>query len=147
LAIRPGLIECVNQLRRNGFMVGVLSDSYFVAADIIRRRIFADFALAHTIGFEHEVCTGQLRMNSAFVRPAADGTQAVCKSNALRCLLEDPQLPAITLTWAVSSKPIDAELLRMADKAFCIGNVAPWALEVGATKLASFDDLVAPSAD
>lgn len=47
LEIRPGVIEFVNQARRAGFMVGVVSDSYFVAAEIIRRRIFADFALAH----------------------------------------------------------------------------------------------------
>jgi glucosyl-3-phosphoglycerate synthase len=31
MPIRPGVIECVNRMRRAGFMVGVVSDSYFVA--------------------------------------------------------------------------------------------------------------------
>jgi glucosyl-3-phosphoglycerate synthase len=61
MPLRPGVIEFVNQMRRRGFMVGLVSDSYFVAADIVRRRIFADFAMAHTISFDNDVCMGQIR--------------------------------------------------------------------------------------
>jgi glucosyl-3-phosphoglycerate synthase len=67
LALRPGAIEFVNRMRRAGFMVGLLSDSYFVAADIVRRRLFADFALAHMLQFDAEVCSGNLRLNAGFL--------------------------------------------------------------------------------
>jgi beta-phosphoglucomutase-like phosphatase (HAD superfamily) len=38
MTIRPGVIEFVRAMRREGFMVGVVSDSWLVAADIMRRR-------------------------------------------------------------------------------------------------------------
>ena len=49
MPIREDVISCVNAFKRAGFMVGIVSDSYFVAAEILRKRIFADFALAHTL--------------------------------------------------------------------------------------------------
>ena len=75
LPIRPGVITCVNRLRRAGFMVGVVSDSYFVAAEILRRRIFADFALAHTLQFQSDVCGGTVRLNPAFLPRETDETR------------------------------------------------------------------------
>jgi glucosyl-3-phosphoglycerate synthase len=66
LPIQRGAIEAVNTLRRNGIMVGLVSDGYFVIADIIRRRVFADFAVAHLLKFQADVCTGELKPNGAF---------------------------------------------------------------------------------
>ena len=131
LPLRAGAIEFVNQARRSGFMVGVVSESYFVAADIIRRRIFADFAMAHTIQFDGNVCNGQVRINPAFlpeVRPAsgaADGdvpatNNRVCKSNVLRRILTDVSPPAIDISWVVAANARDLGLMRLADRAFYI---------------------------
>ena len=48
--LRPGVIEFVNRMRRAGFMVGVVSDSYFVAAEILRRFTASDrMDLSHTV--------------------------------------------------------------------------------------------------
>jgi glucosyl-3-phosphoglycerate synthase len=66
LPIQRGAIEAVNILRRNGVMVGLVSDGYFVIADIVRRRVFADFAVAHLLQFQADVCTGELKPNGAF---------------------------------------------------------------------------------
>ncbi len=131
LPLRSGVIEFVNQARRNGFMVGVVSESYFVAAEIMRRRIFADFAMAHTIQFDGEVCNGQVRINPAFlpepnaVSRAADGTaqapqNRVCKSNVLRRILTDVSPPAIDISWVVAANARDLGLMRLADRAFYI---------------------------
>jgi glycosyltransferase involved in cell wall biosynthesis len=66
MALAPGVVLWVNRMRREGFMVGVVSHGVFIAAEILRRRVFADFALAHTIGFDDGVCTGELRPNPAW---------------------------------------------------------------------------------
>jgi phosphoserine phosphatase len=120
LPIRPGVIDCVNRLRRSGFMVGLVSDSYFVAAEILRRRIFADFALAHTLQFDGDVCSGELRLNAAFA-PLRPGSGApTCKSNVIRRFRQDESQPPLQTIWAVGDNMNDLEMLRQADRAFII---------------------------
>jgi glucosyl-3-phosphoglycerate synthase len=144
LVIRPGVIEFVNQMRRRGFMVGVVSDSYFVAADIVRRRIFADFAMAHTIGFEHDVCNGQLRMNPAFFPDASMHASTLCKSHVLRAFLNDLEGPAVDETWVVGDNVSDLALMRMANKAFAIDpKSVALANEPTITCIDSFEQLLA----
>ncbi|MDT4328418.1 HAD family hydrolase [Methylomonas sp. MED-D] len=143
LEIRPGVIEFVKQARRAGFMVGVVSDSYFVAADIIRRRIFADFALAHTLTFDGEVCNGQLQINPAFLPDDVNSVTPICKSNAMRCFLTDKSQPPLELIWAVGDNLNDLEMLRLADNAFVIDPKSPKLLEEpGITLISEFNDLV-----
>ncbi len=120
IAIRPEVIGLVNQLRRHGFMVGVVSDGYFVAADIIRRRIFADFAMAHLIQFEGEVCTGQIRTNPAFLPDSQDARRMICKSSVLRRFLNDETQPAVQTTWVLGDSAADLGLMRLADRAFAV---------------------------
>jgi glucosyl-3-phosphoglycerate synthase len=131
LPLRAGIIEFVNQARRSGFMVGVVSESYFVAAEIIRRRIFADFAMAHTIQFDGDVCNGQVRINPAFLPEARTASSAtdlgvdatgnrVCKSNVLRRILTDVSPPAIDISWVVAANARELGLMRLADRAFFI---------------------------
>lgn len=144
MPIRPGVIEFVNQMRRRGFMVGVVSDSYFVAGEIVRRRIFADFAMAHTISFDNDVCTGKIRINPAFFSDSQTTAAAICKSNVLRRFLTDPNPPAVNLTWVVGDNINDLELMRLADRAFAIDPKSPALTnEPGITPIASFDELLA----
>lgn len=141
MAIRPGVIEFVRHMKRQGFMVGVVSDSYFIAANILRRRIFADFAVAHTLLFDHEVCTGQVRINPAFQAPPELGESGICKSHVLQRFLNDPQPPKIDLVWVVGHDLSDLPLMRLADQAFAIdptpGLLPP---DAGITVLSSFAD-------
>lgn len=144
LPIRPGVIQFVNQMRRRGFMVGVVSDSYFVAADIVRRRIFADFAMAHTMGFDNDVCSGVVRINPAFLPQAGFASDAVCKSNVLRRFLSDSTQPMVNCTWAVGDNLNDLALLRLADHAFAIDpKTAALTNDPRIQVVASFDELLA----
>jgi glucosyl-3-phosphoglycerate synthase len=143
MTLRSGVIEFVNQMRRRGFMVGLVSDSYFVAAEIIRRRIFADFAMAHTIRFDNDVCAGDIRINPAFY-DSENRNSGICKSNVLCRFLTDPSSHAINLTWVVGNNINDLELMRLADRAFAID---PKSLalrnELGITQISSFEELLA----
>ena len=157
MEIRPGAIEFVNKMRRLGFMVGVLCDSYFVAADIIRRRIFADFAMAHTIQFDGEVCNGQLNINPAFINAKEGGfgfpgrymtngnasKHQICKSNVLRCFLADTTAPPIELTWVIGDDQDDLALMQLANQAFVIDSSQASLLnEPGITRVANYMDLL-----
>ena len=144
LELRPGAIEFVNRMRRAGFMVGLLSDSYFVAADIVRRRLFADFALAHTLQFEAEVCSGQIRLNAALLARAGDPGPAICKSQVVRRLREDPSEPRVDTVWALGDNVNDLGMLQAADRAFAIEPKSPLLAQIpGITVIASFDELMA----
>ena len=151
IEIRPGVIEFVNQMKRRGFMVGLVSDSYFIAADIVRRRIFADFAMAHTIQFENDVCTGIVRLNPAFLADAQTSSHAdneTCKSNVLRAFLADESRPRVNLSWAIGNGVDDLPLLRLADRAFCIEPKSPVAnQESRITSVTSFSELLATLPD
>lgn len=123
LPLRPGIVEWVNAMRRAGFMVGVVSDSYFVAAEILRRRIFADFALAHTLNFSNEVCSGELKLNTAFTPLDPGATSSLCKSHALQRLQTDDgrsEGPNFEEVWVVGDHINDLALLRAADRAFIV---------------------------
>jgi phosphoserine phosphatase len=142
LPVRPGVVACVNRLRRAGFMVGLVSDSYFVAAEIMRRRIFADFALAHTVQFDAEVCSGQLRLNPAFRAREGDPGPPVCKGHVVRRLREDRAEPAITECWALGDNVNDLGMLMAADRAFTIAPKSPLLEQVpGVSILSSFDEV------
>jgi len=148
MPIRPGVVACVNRLRRHGFMVGLVSDSYFVAAEILRRRIFADFALAHTLQFDGDVCTGALRLNAAFspLRPSRGAPP--CKGNVARRFRQDDSQPALETLWAVGDNANDLEMLREADRAFVIEPKSPGLVrDSDATQIESFAALASQIED
>jgi glucosyl-3-phosphoglycerate synthase len=156
LPIRDGLIACVNRLRRDGFMVGVVSHSYFVAAEILRKRIFADFALANTIQFESDVCTGELRVNSAFLPARKNGHDDVGPVSAslghvVRHFREDhgpADAAGGSEIWVVSHGSEDMGLLQAADHSFLIdrpGLELPGLQQLQA--LAGYDKLGTVAAD
>lgn len=141
--IRPGVIEFVNRMRRAGFMVGVLSDSYFIAADIMRRRVFADFALAHTMQFDGDVCTGQVKINPAFLPMDAGDGPPVCKSHVLRRFKAGAGDSPLVECWAMGDNLNDLGLLRLADQGFVIDPKAPaMRREPGLTVVESFDQML-----
>jgi glucosyl-3-phosphoglycerate synthase len=110
LEIRPEAIEFVNVMRRRGFMVGVISDSYFVPTDIVRRRVFADFALSHGLQFEADVCNGRLNTNEL----------AFTKSGLIDCF-KDPQLiKPMRNIWVLGNSPDYQSLMRLSDQGFVL---------------------------
>jgi glucosyl-3-phosphoglycerate synthase len=144
LPLRSGVIAWVNRMRRQGFMVGLISDSYFVGAEIVRRRIFADFALAHTLHFNGDVCTGEIRLNPAFSPVDPGAAPAVCKGHVVERLRHDLAPPVVECVWAVGDNANDIGMLKAADRAWIIGpKSARLKAETGAQVMSSFDALMA----
>lgn len=147
MPIRPGVIECINAFKRAGFMVGVVSDSYFVAAEVLRKRIFADFALAHTVQFQGDVCTGELSLNQAFLPSNNDAentsmNQGISKEHVLARFRSKFIDPSFTTIWAVGDNDNDVEMLSMADRAWMIEPKSPRLQALSnVTEISHFDEL------
>lgn len=143
LPLREGVVETVNELRRAGFMVGVVTDSWFVGAEIVRRRVFADFALAHTLQFDGEVCSGLVNVNPAFLPLRPGGHPPLCKGHVIRRFREDAGEPPLDTVWAVGDNLNDIGMLAEADRAFVIEPKSPRiARETDARELRAFRELL-----
>ncbi len=86
IPLSPGAADAVIGLRRAGYRVGIVTDSFAVAAEIVRRRVFADFAVAHLMRFRHRVATGELVLSPAMIGTGDCTTHRCCKGNAVRVL-------------------------------------------------------------
>jgi HAD superfamily phosphoserine phosphatase-like hydrolase len=90
LPLTPGACATIVTLRKLGFRVGVVSDSYRIATEIVRRRVFADFSVSNLSRFQNGVSTGDITMSPAWM--ASDGRgcleHVACKGNAVRHLVE-----------------------------------------------------------
>lgn len=72
----------VVELKKRGYTVGIVTDSYFVASEIIRKRVFADFSVAHLLDFKKGVFSGEVNISPLFI---GDGCTKhdYCKLNLL----------------------------------------------------------------
>ena len=66
--IVPDTAEVVQELKKRGYIVGIISDGYDVVVNHIKNKIGADFALANELEFSQSVATGEVKIPSFFVR-------------------------------------------------------------------------------
>src|SRR5437899_1116528 len=90
--LMPGAVETVVGLRKAGYLVGVVTDSYRMAAEIVRRRVFADFTISHVMKFHRERASGRLTLSPAMRHPKGCREHRLCKLNVLRHLLDELNL-------------------------------------------------------
>jgi glucosyl-3-phosphoglycerate synthase len=58
----PGAVEAVVGLRKLGYRVGIVTDSYHLVAEVARRRVFADFAISNVVEFSKGKSTGDVTL-------------------------------------------------------------------------------------
>lgn len=80
----PEVQETIIALKKKGYCIGIITDSYFIAAEVIRKRIFAHFSVAHLLGFSKGICSGDITI-SPFMQREQDPCHIhqICKSNFL----------------------------------------------------------------
>ena len=84
IPIVQNTMDVVAELKKRGYVVGIISDCYDCVANHIKTLIGADFALANALEFSNSVCTGEVEVPSFFLRrPESKCQHAICKSNAM----------------------------------------------------------------
>jgi glucosyl-3-phosphoglycerate synthase len=128
MPLMPGAVETVIHLRKAGYRVGIVTDSYRLAAEIVRRRVFADFSLSHIMKFRRDKATGDITLSPAMVHPDGCTVHEHCKRNIMLHLCEKMHVaPASVL--AVGDGENDICLLQSAGISFAF---QPKSLEVRA---------------
>jgi phosphoserine phosphatase len=118
MPLTPGAIETVVGLRKLGYRVGVVTDSFFVASEIARRRVFADFSIAHVMRFRNDKATGEVTLAQAMtLHPQGCDEHRLCKLTVLRHLVGHAGF-ALKDVVAVGDGENDVCLLRAAPLSF-----------------------------
>lgn len=108
-----GARRMVIALKKEGYRVGIVSDSFRVATEIVRRRVFADFSVAHVLRFRQGLATGDIAGSPAMQRSGGCSEHRLCKLNVLLNLCERlGVLPAQVL--AIGDGEPDMCMLRAA---------------------------------
>ncbi|NOT60371.1 MAG: HAD-IB family phosphatase [Acidobacteria bacterium] len=94
LPLLPHAEAVVIALRKAGYRVGIVSDSYFIATETLRRRVFADFSIANVMEFRDGIATGAVRLAPALIHSAGCRRHAHCKANVMRHVREKMHLGA-----------------------------------------------------
>lgn len=83
LPVSTDVIDMVIKLKTQGFTVGVVTDRFQIMAEIIRKRIFADFGIGHELQFENGVVAGPLLPHPFFQAENGCKQHEYCKRNVI----------------------------------------------------------------
>lgn len=119
IPLKPYAQRTIVELKKLGFQVGIITDSYLVAAETVRRRIFADFSIAHFLLFRNNLATGDIILSPFMEFEDGCEEHALCKSNFIRHLkiLLPDQIPHIM---AVGNGENDTCLFKSVNDSFAI---------------------------
>jgi glucosyl-3-phosphoglycerate synthase len=79
------IIDVTAVLKKRGYKIGIISDSYQVITQYVGERIGADFSLANELQFDNGYLTGEVLIPSYFhYSEESTCRHQVCKTNALR---------------------------------------------------------------
>lgn len=113
LPLSDGAAEMVVALRKQGFRVGIVSDSFRIFTEIVRRRVFADFSIANLLRFDDGLASGQLSISPIFQHPEGCGEHEFCKWNVMLHLEERLAIRAARIL-AIGDSRNDVCLLKRA---------------------------------
>lgn len=84
----PGTKRVIAALKKQGYLTGIITDSYDFAAEHVCRKIGADFAVANHAAFEGGIATGEVTIPAILYHtPESSCRHEICKQNALEHIL------------------------------------------------------------
>ncbi len=122
--IVPDTVEIIQELKKRGYIVGIISDGYDVVVNHIKNKIGADFALANELEFSQSVATGEIKIPSFFIKNEKSNCgHDYCKSNALFHIAQQYAISRSNIV-AVGDSQFDICMVKMAGVgvAFCSPN-------------------------
>lgn len=85
----PDIHEVVTAFKKNGFVVGIISNSYMLVTNYVKHSIHADFCMANKLEYFEGVATGEVILPSYFFAPPNPSCgHAYCKTHALSAAAE-----------------------------------------------------------
>lgn len=84
IAVTPHLQEVVDELKKQGYIVGIISDSYDCVTNHLKNKFGFDFTISNELEFSKSIATGEVKIPSFFLLD--DKSQCkhdYCKLNAL----------------------------------------------------------------
>lgn len=80
-------LEIITELKKRGYVCGIISDSYDVVTNHIKNKLGMDFSVANELEFSRSVATGEVKIPSYFLRTKqSQCSHEYCKSNVIRQL-------------------------------------------------------------
>jgi phosphoserine phosphatase SerB len=119
-----GIEALIDALRENGFLIGIISDSYSCITNHLKNRFNLDFSLANELEFSKSIATGEVKVPSFFLSHSDSiCNHDYCKSHALVHICQKMQV-AISDTLAIGDGENDICMIRKSGVgiAFCSSN-------------------------
>jgi len=126
IKIVDGTENVVKKLKEQGFIVGIISESYDIVAEHVRKRIGADFALANELEFSASLATGEVKIPAYFMKNEKSAcSHNYCKTNAMLSIAEKYGIRASNII-AIGDSERDICIVKTAGigVAFCSTNQA-----------------------
>lgn len=88
IPIVDGTKEIITELKKRGYIVGIISDSYDCITNHIKNKLGMDFSLSNELEFSKSICTGEVKIPSfLFAHPESLCRHTLCKTNAMLNIL------------------------------------------------------------
>lgn len=89
IPIIQGTTEIIAELKKRGYITGIISDSYDCITNHIKNKLGMDFSLSNELEFSKSICTGEIKIPSfLFSNSKSLCKHPICKTNALLNILE-----------------------------------------------------------
>lgn len=124
IPIVDGTKAVIAELKRRGYIVGIISDSYECITNHIKNKLAIDFSLSNELEFSKSICTGEVKIPSFFFgNPNSLCKHAFCKTNALTGILKQYNIKKENCI-AIGDSLNDLCMIKMAGigVAFCSGD-------------------------
>lgn len=93
IPIIEGTKEIIAELKKRGYIVGIISDSYDCITNHIKNKLGMDFSLSNELEFSKSICTGEVKIPSfLFSHPESLCKHTLCKTNAMLNVLNKYQI-------------------------------------------------------
>ncbi len=105
-------LEVVTELKKRGYVCGIISDSYDVVTNHIKNKLGMDFSVANELEFSRSVATGEVKIPSYFLRTKQSlCNHEYCKSNVIRKLSASYEIDISNIT-AIGDSDNDICMVR-----------------------------------
>jgi phosphoserine phosphatase SerB len=114
----------IKELKKKGYICGIISNSYDVVTNHLKNRLKMDFSIANELEFSKSIATGEVKVPSAFMKNnKSKCNHDFCKSNVLFQLAEKYSID-IKNTIAIGDSENDICLIKESGIgiAFCSNN-------------------------